>query len=366
VKNSLKSILIVVMVIALISSSVVERGPVQENDDPIANIVDFPTPSDEVWSDNFDDEDISDWQIFGVNYTADADCYLPSSYDNFSVEGGVLRAIGPEWNVAGHNSSVAYGTWSFDVDIQMPDGYNHFPVAFISEQFNEDWLSIGPRGEAYGFSIYPSQVEGEGRISFIRASHDVDYVELDIYRSKNLVGWKNIMVTRELSGQFYVYLDGKLIMEAVNQYHTTSERFYFLTMANPGIDNINVSNTIDYDAAPPKLESPLENKEITLGESFYYDLNATDYSGIDQWWINDTVNFAIDADGTITNIKDLVVGDYGIQVNVNDTRGNTKTSMFTLTIKARPVLIPLELIIATVGVVAVVVVVLIIWRTKRR
>ena len=325
-----------------------------------------PIPSEVVWSDNFDDEDISDWQVFGVNYTEDADCYLPSSYDNFSVEGGILRSVGPEWNFAGHNSSVAYGTWSYDIDLQVPDGYDHFAVPFISEQFNEDWLSIGPRGEAYGLSIYPYDGENEGRIFLLRASHDVNALELDVYFSNNLIGWKNIIITREPSGQFYVYLDGTLIMEAVNQDHTTSERFYFFGKANPGIDNVTVSNTIDYDAAPPKLEAPLENKVITLGDSFYYDINATDYSNIDKWWLNDTVNFAIDADGIITNVQNLDIGDYAIQVSVNDTLGNTRTDMFTLTVEASLPVFPVDLLIITVGLIAVVVIVLVLWKTKKQ
>jgi hypothetical protein len=355
-----------------------------------------PILSEVVWSDNFDDENISDWQVFGVNYTSDPEYYLPAGYDNFSVAGGVLRAIGPEWSFAGHNSSVVYGTWSFDLDIQYPDGYSHFVVAFISEQFNEDWLTIGPRGEAYGLSFYPYDGAVPGKIDFIRASHDVGFTKLDTYNSPtNLIGWKNIIITRELSGQFYLYLDGTLIMESVNQFHTTSERFYFFGMANPGIDNITVSDTIDYDAAPPKWSPSLENKEIVLGESFYYDINATDHAEIDQYWIDDTQNFTIDNEGIITNITELVIGTYDVTVWVNDTLGNTQTGSFNLTVNVAtttttttpstissttttsitttststteppPTLIPPEILIAGIAAPILLIVVLVIWKSRK-
>jgi hypothetical protein len=49
-------------------------------------------PSAIVWSDNFDDEDISDWQLFAV----DPDLPEPLLPGNSTAEGGVLRHIGVE------------------------------------------------------------------------------------------------------------------------------------------------------------------------------------------------------------------------------------------------------------------------------
>ena len=313
-----------------------------------------------VWSDNFDDEDISDWQLFTVNHSVSPDTLHPGTS---TAEGGVLRHNGTEYSYAGHNSSVAFGTWSFDVDIQDPYDENDFSIQFISEEFNDDWLTREGVGETYGVGFFVFDTGGN-RIVLGRGSHDIGQLMMDTYIGNNLIDWKNIIVTRELSGQFYVYMDGDLILKGKDLTHTTSERFYFLSHGGPAIDNVTVSDTIDYDAAPPELDPPLSNQQIMTGESFYYDLNATDYSGIDQWWIDDTQNFVIDEDGIITNIGNLVSGEYNISISVNDTLGNTQTDSFILSVGSTT-MFPMELVIATVGISAVVILVLVIWRTRK-
>jgi hypothetical protein len=352
--------------IAVIMLSAVSLGDVPKSVELTSNTgsKDRAILSAEVWSDDFDDGEISDWQVFNVNWSANPCYLLPSSCDNFSLTGGELQAVGPEWNFAGHNSSIAYGTWSFDIDIQMPEEYDHFAVGFICEQFNDDWLTLGSAGDGYALSFYPSNESYSGRISLIRGSHDHGHIGIDqYYPAESLLGWKHIIITRDPSGQFYVYLDNSLILEANNQYYTTSERFYFLTRSNPRLDNITVSDTIDYDSAPPKWDENPANQVIDAGTDFFYNLNATDYSGIDQWWINDTVNFAIDNEGVITNIDALDAGSYVIEVRVNDTLGNMQTGSFRLTVREIPPRVPMELVIAGVGAV-VVIIVLVIWRKR--
>jgi hypothetical protein len=323
-----------------------------------------PIPSEVVWSEDFEGE-INDWHLYAVNHTADPDYVIEG---NFSLEGGVLRATGPEWNDASHNSSVAYGTWSFDVDIKDPENEWHFYVAFSLKHFSERDLEEERLSPGYAVGFYIPDT-GQHEIRLVRGSHDLmpHALWLDTYYSDNIVGWHNLIVTHEPSGFFYVYLNGILILREKNSDYTTSERFLFATPAGPAIDNITVSDTMDYDAAPPEWDHPFQSKTITLGESFYYDLNATDYSGstVDQYWLNDTANFAIDADGIITNIKDLVIGNYGIQVNVNDTLGNTRTGTFTLTVEAVSMIIPVEFILITTGILAVVIVLVIIWKIKK-
>lgn len=323
-------------------------------------------PSAVVWSDNFDDEDISDWQLFTVNHTVSPDT-LHSGTSN--AEGGVLRQNGTEWSYAGHNSSVAFGTWSFDVDIQDPFDEYHFTIIFSSEMFNDDWLTLGTIGEGYAVIFYINP--REGRIELGKSSHDYGPDVMDVFSNATIDGWRNIIVTRELSGQFYVYLEGNLILKGTSLHHTTSERFYFLSHGGPAIDNVTVSDTIDYDAAPPEWVQPLNDQFISTGASFYYDLNATDYSGIDEWWIEYTEftqMFVIDDDGVITNIGNLVEWGYLITVSVNDTLGNTQTDTFMLNVgdpMSGPHNFPMELVVVAAGVSVVVILVLVIWRTRK-
>jgi len=51
-------------------------------------------------------------------------------------------------------------------------------------------------------------------------------------------------------------------------------------------------------------------------------LNATDIYGIDKYWIDDTNNFSINGDtGEITNATALIVGNYLLEISVNNTDG---------------------------------------------
>ncbi len=55
------------------------------------------------------------------------------------------------------------------------------------------------------------------------------------------------------------------------------------------------------DTTPPSwVETPV-TQTVEYGTSFVYDLDATDLSGIDYWWLNVTEGFVIDEDGVITN-----------------------------------------------------------------
>ncbi|MFW9864245.1 MAG: nitrous oxide reductase family maturation protein NosD, partial [Candidatus Thorarchaeota archaeon] len=81
---------------------------------------------------------------------------------------------------------------------------------------------------------------------------------------------------------------------------------------------------------PEWMESP-RNQTIEVGESFVLKLNATDYL-LDTWWLNDTVHFAVDAEGVVSTAGIMPPGVYGIQVWVNDTSGNTLNGTFTVTV----------------------------------
>jgi len=86
------------------------------------------------------------------------------------------------------------------------------------------------------------------------------------------------------------------------------------------------------DASPPTWNPVPSNQIVEQGTNPICDLDASDYSGIHSWWLNDTLNFNIDSQGTITNITTLTSGEYGIQVWINDTLGYATTANFTITV----------------------------------
>jgi len=94
---------------------------------------------------------------------------------------------------------------------------------------------------------------------------------------------------------------------------------------------VTVQDTTD----PVWVEVPA-NQVREYGITFLYDLDVSDYSSLDTWWLNDTVHFSITSDGTITSIVDLPVLQYGLQVFVNDTHGNVLSGSFSLAVVQDP------------------------------
>jgi hypothetical protein len=168
---------------------------------------------------------------------------------------------------------------------------------------------------------------------------------------------------------------------------------------NYTIDNIDIytlmkdyyqGNPLDVtdEIAPMWFVAP-SDQEITEGESFRYWVPAADVSDI-EYAVNDTVNFAINSTGLITNLTSLVVGLYGLNVSVWDVHGNTAFREIIITVLAEitipttttttdttntttptgtgtPTGIPIDLIMLTiVGVGAAVVVVVILIIIKKR
>ncbi len=87
------------------------------------------------------------------------------------------------------------------------------------------------------------------------------------------------------------------------------------------------------DMIAPTWVTNLIDQNVEFGNSLAYDLDSTDPSGIDTWWINDTNHFSITQTGLITNAIDLAVGTYGLMVNVNDTLGNILTGNFQVFVR---------------------------------
>ncbi|MFX1475880.1 MAG: cadherin repeat domain-containing protein, partial [Promethearchaeota archaeon] len=87
------------------------------------------------------------------------------------------------------------------------------------------------------------------------------------------------------------------------------------------------------DTTPPTWITAPTNQVIELGSAFSYDLDATDTVGLQQWSINDTTRFAIDADGVITSLDPLPVATYGLRVQITDTSNNPLIGTFSVKVQ---------------------------------
>jgi hypothetical protein len=310
------------------------------------------------WSDDFDGN-LDDWRIFGANFSSPE---VEWTYGNFSVDDDYMLATGPEYNIAEHNSTVAFGTWKFDILI-ADTGFPEIIVSFISD----DHPIEGPTLHGYCFVVSDLGAGETGTIGLIGFDGGHEVTRIGIWDDPDVYGWKEIVITRESGGQFYLYVNGTLRVSGTNNDVTTSEYFYFETMAGAALDNITVWDTsIEYDKAPPRwVESPTD-QEIQYGQDFCYDLNATDISGIGEWTINNTAEFEIDSDGVITNLDSLELGTYSLTVSVSDTLGYIKTGTFTLTVVEEPPAQTDMTLILIAGGGAVIVLVLVVIAVKKR
>jgi len=87
------------------------------------------------------------------------------------------------------------------------------------------------------------------------------------------------------------------------------------------------------DTLAPTLSAPsnktLEFMEDALGVTF----NATDFSALSSWFVDDTTSFSIDSSGAVVNITELVVGTYIINVSINDTYNNIGSTLYKVTVQ---------------------------------
>lgn len=75
------------------------------------------------------------------------------------------------------------------------------------------------------------------------------------------------------------------------------------------------------DTTPPYFLHALADHTIEYGNPFAYDINATDNYKVDTYTVNDS-SFSIDSTGYLANITLLPVGNYWLNITINDTWSN--------------------------------------------
>jgi hypothetical protein len=234
-------------------------------------------PDIRYWSDDFEDGDYNGWKITGYNFEPFfVDMMTPPIpiKGNYTAEGKTLQSLGPRKpglaGVASHPSTVAYGTWSFDLQI-TEETEEHFYVYFATDDWHEYPLKIN----SYDLAIVlqPGQawsweLEEDAQSGFVLVKRNGGVLEggwqgLGSHSLYNeLSGSYHIDITRDSKGNFKVYLDGVLIIEAQDNEYTTSTWFRFTGEPGPAIDNIVVKDTIDVLAQNLDEKVSTQNKKI--------------------------------------------------------------------------------------------------------
>ena len=111
--------------------------------------------------------------------------------------------------------------------------------------------------------------------------------------------------------------------------------YYINVSVNDSYDNRNwtvINITYIDETAPQWNKLPDNSTWLVNEEHILVHFNATDFSGLDNYSINDTTNFNISADGIIGNATLLKNISYYINVTVNDTFGHRNYTILNVTI----------------------------------
>ncbi len=119
-----------------------------------------------------------------------------------------------------------------------------------------------------------------------------------------------------------------------------------ITSLSPGVYNLEVraydpygnfcNTTLKFtlqDTTIPTWDEDPIDQIVEFGENLSYDLNASDISGIDYWWINDTIYFSITDSGLIINVVELSIGEYHLEVRAFDPYGNYCNATFKIIVQ---------------------------------
>ena len=120
---------------------------------------------------------------------------------------------------------------------------------------------------------------------------------------------------------------------------TVTIRFY----ANNSAGNTAFKEAIiRKDIISPIWDFLPENQIIEFGDDLVYNVFALDSSGIHHWWINNSYDFIISNDGSITNALNLILGEYWLEIRAYDPCGNFCSASIKIIVQevANPLQIP--------------------------
>ncbi len=220
-----------------------------------------------VWEEDWEHGPPFDEWIFQAYSYNEVDGFQPNASAAPAVVDGVfktnaLSALFGYWGAqsgAYRNSSVAYGTWSFDWIIEPGvEHESYVNVFFITNKFHEEnitgnfaEISHYPNSSGYFLNLQSSPA---GPFSTARIRFEQFGTGRIVSQSYNFAGsisgTYHIDITRSPDGQFYVYLNyvntsTQPIISIKETIITTSETFGFgAWFGDSGIDNISIDNEV--------------------------------------------------------------------------------------------------------------------------
>ncbi|MHA2316404.1 MAG: hypothetical protein ACXAC6_01550 [Candidatus Hodarchaeales archaeon] len=200
-----------------------------------------------IWEENFENGPYDDWTLDGYK---EQNGLLYSTNNSPSIENGRLNMLTtsyPYGIAAIHNSTVAYGTWSFDwivpskIQEEAQVGYffaGNFPVYLNGSDIEPPTLNTYL---LYMESIFESLDENCFNITIGEYNYGNWQIIKEETYSDPLTGLIHIDITRDMDGTIKVFTNSssKPFIEIVNNRIKTSERVCFWSWyGESAIDNV--------------------------------------------------------------------------------------------------------------------------------
>jgi hypothetical protein len=215
-----------------------------------------------VWQEDFEDEPFDDWIFAGYKYESNYFYYsnITSKIENGRLEMG--NASWPYGSGAYHNSSVAYGTWSFDwiVPTELDDKTNVMDRFFLCsnmEIYENGSNSEPPTLNAYFLTLdIRFELTSENPGTFINLgeyNYGIPHTIKEYSDPNPFTGILHIDITRDNDGTFRVHLNSSCepIFEVVNNRYKTSERVVFWSWrGDSAFDNLVFYNSVEVTTCP--------------------------------------------------------------------------------------------------------------------
>ena len=264
----------------------------------------------------------TDWAIITNNtcendnlgIALDAQSYNNSVYWNI-FSGNTQNGIDD-----GDDNTITNNYWSDYIGVDdNSDGIGDTPYPIPGTATNEDpypLMSSSYTPILSAWSIPPND-------QYVEYDNDF-YLDLDITGPESLSMWLNDTI------RFSIDEDGIIqnkipLTVGVYGLRVTSRNMY-------GHHLIAEFDVIVQDTTAPEWVVTPTDMEIEYTASFYYDLNATDISGIHHYWISDNSNFSVSFDGIITQNEDLPLGDHSLEARAYDPYYNYVSAVFIISV----------------------------------
>jgi len=274
-----------------------------ESDPAFDNIVvkDYVDPPQiQEWSEDFDDGDLEGWIVEWGNWSADSKTLEAHYHPDTTYNGGLIL----------YPSSIAYGTWSFDVYLER-DKIIFFGLATTDVVWNEFSYS-------YYFEIKPY---AKTEFVLIKCLGDITTNRgFGWYTAdSDLSGWNHIDVTRDVGGRFCVFLNGELIMQKTDTSLSSSEHFFVCSYPDgPKADNITVRNIVDIVSPLPfDVSVDISEEEVIQGEDVLVSIQARDDYGV----TIPRVSVNISLDGKMVDVSAVSRGVYEALLDTSEHTG---------------------------------------------